>query len=138
MPSVMVSSAAYLFVAVMANASELSSPGREAIIEILTTSKGWSVFVEHGGGEQPSNRAFRGRYEFFRRGSEVVGRTTHLAPGFNGEFEVIVRDNGFDFQRCCGYPPSTPKTSVDYDPNDKTYSFKRANVPQKWWFSPEP
>lgn len=137
MRAIVILFAACLIVATLARASEGSSPGREAIIEILTKPKGWYVFIEHGGGAQPSARAGAQRYEFFRRGSEVVGRTTHLAPGFNGEFEVIVRDNGFDFQRCCRYPPSTPKTSVDYDPNDKTYPFKRMNMPQKWWFSPQ-
>lgn len=130
-------SAACLFATTLANASDSASPGREAIAEIMTRAKAWHVFIEHGGGEQPSNRAGVQRWEFFRRGTDVVGRTTHMAAGFNGEFEVIVRDNGFDFQRCCLYPSGTPKTSVDYDPTDAKYPFKRTTTPQKWWFSPE-
>jgi hypothetical protein len=130
--------AAWLLAAGIAGASNPSSPGREAIIEILTKAKSWTVYIEHGGGDKPSDRAGVQKYQFFRRGSEVVGRTMQLAPGFNGEFKVIVHDNGFDFERCCRYPPGTPMTSIDYDPNDKTYPFKRADTPQKWWFSPEP
>ena len=67
----------------------------------------------------------------------MVGRTTHYARGLNSDFEVVVRDSGFDYQRCCGYSPTAPKTSVEYDPNNKVYPFKRTNTPQKVWFSPD-
>jgi len=126
-----------LSVAALASAADNTGPGRETIAEILTRAKAWHVFIEHGGGEQPSSRAGVQRWEFFRRGDEVVGRTVHMAPGYNGEFEVTVRDNGFDFARCCRYPPGTPMSSVDYDPKDAKYPFKRTTTPQKWWLSPE-
>jgi len=126
-----------LFTIPMAGASDPSSPGREAIIEMLTKPKAWSVYIEHAGGEKPSNHAGVQHWKFFRRGSEVVGRTMQLASGYNGELKVIVRDDGFDFERCCMYPPNYPMTSVYFDPSDKTYPFKRSNTPQKWWLSPE-
>jgi hypothetical protein len=76
-----------------------------------------------------------------RRGTEVVGRTTALAEGFNCEFKVRVRDDGVDLHprsRACNdrYADDAPYTKFEFDPADAIYPFKRLNVPQKWWLSP--
>ena len=118
-------------------AAQSLETGREAVAELLTKTKSWTVYIEHGGGDVPTSRAGVGRWEFVRRGSEIVGRTLHLAPGLNGEFQVVVRDNGFDYRRCCGYPANYPLTSINYHPEDKKYPFKRTDAPQKVWLSPQ-
>jgi hypothetical protein len=64
-----------------------------------------------------------------------------MAAGYNCEFTVRLRDDGFDFSAkargCGGYTDDMSFTSVQYDAGDSAYPFKRLNVPQKWWFSPQ-
>ena len=57
--------------------------------------------------------------------------------GSNCEFNLTVRDDGFDFQRCGGFSEASV-ASLEYYPDDKTYPFKRLNVPQKLWLAPKP
>ena len=57
--------------------------------------------------------------------------------GSNCEFNLRIRDDGFDFQRCGGFSEASV-ASLDYYPDDKTYPFKRLNVPQKLWLAPKP
>ena len=127
--------------ALQALASERSAPGREAIGTILTEAKGWAILIETTESLTPGDRANTKSVEFFRRGSDVVGRTTSMAPGYNCEFTVRLREDGFDFSAkargCAGYTDDMPFTSVQYDAADSAYPFKRLNVPQKWWFSPK-
>jgi hypothetical protein len=118
-----------------------AGPGVQAITEMLTSTPGWAVFIETTPELKPTDRATKAGYQFLRRGTEVVGRTTALAEGFNCEFKVRVRDDGVDLHprsRACNdrYADDAPYTSLAFDPADSTYPFKRLNVPQKWWLSP--
>jgi hypothetical protein len=111
------------------------------IADLLTRTPGWTVFIEWTPALQPGERADRAGYQFFRRGDEVVGRTTALAEGFNCEFKVRVTDRGVELHarsRACNerYGDDAPYTVFDFDPEDRLYPFKRLNVPQKWWLSP--
>jgi hypothetical protein len=119
-----------------------AAPGAEAITEILTSSLGWTVFIDTTPELKPTDRATKAGYQFLRRGTEVVGRTTALAEGFNCEFKVRVRGDGIDLHprsRACNdrYGDDAPYTLLDFDPADAVYPFKRLNVPQKWWLSPQ-
>lgn len=118
-----------------------AAPGTETVKEILTRASGWVVFIETTTELTPGERATRAGYRFDLRGGEVVGRTTALAEGFNCEFKVRVRDDGVDLHprsRACNdrYADDAPYTSLDYDPADAKFPFKRLGVPQKWWLSP--
>ena len=120
-----------------------AGPGKEAIAERLTGTPGWVVYIDTTPELQPTDRATRAGYQFFRRGAEVVGRTTALAEGFNCEFKVHVRDSGVDLHpksRACNerYGDDAPYTQLEFDPADSAYPFKRLNVPQKWWLAPKP
>lgn len=120
-----------------------SPPGAEAITRILTGAPGWVVFIETTPAQTPGERATRAGYRFFLRDGEVVGRTTAMAEGFNCEFKVRVRDDGVDLHprsRACNdrYTDDAPYTRFEYDPADARFPFKRLNVPQKWWLSPQP
>lgn len=116
-------------------------PSAEAVAEVLVAAPGWTVFIETTPEMRPTERATKAGYQFFRRGDQVVGRTTALADGFNCEFKVRVREGGVDLHpksRACNdrYGDDAPYTSFDYDPADATFPFKRLSVPQKWWLSP--
>ena len=126
-----------------APAANAAGPGAEAITRILTSAPGWVVFIETTPERQPGERATRAGYRFFLRGSEVVGRTTAMAEGFNCEFKARVRDDGVDLHprsRACNdrYGDDAPYTALQYDPADARFPFKRLDVPQKWWLSPQP
>jgi len=115
--------------------------GADAIADVLVSTPGWTVFVETTPQLRPGERATRAGYEFFRRGDQVVGRTTAMAEGFNCEFKVRVRDGGVELHpksRACNdrYGDDAPYTHLEYDPGDATFPFKRLSVPQKWWLSP--
>ena len=117
------------------------TPASEAITDLLVRPQGWVVFIETTPQLQPTERATRAGYQFFRRHGEIVGRTTALAEGFNCEFKVRVRDDGVDLHpksRACNdrYGEDAPYTMFAFDPGDSTYPFKRLDVPQKWWMSP--
>ena len=118
-----------------------AAQGVDAITKILTNTPGWIVFIDTTPEARPTDRATRAGYEFFRRGEDVVGRTTALAEGFNCEFAVRIRENGVDLHprsRACNdrYGDDAPYTMLEFDPTDNTYPFKRLSVPQKWWLSP--
>lgn len=127
---------------VLAAGSWAAQPGAEAITQILTASPGWAVFIETTPELKPTDRATKAGYQFSRRGTEVVGRTTAMAEGFNCEFKVRVKDDGIELHprsRACNdrYGDDAPYTRLDFDAADATYPFKRLNVPQKWWLSPQ-
>ena len=118
-----------------------AGPGAEALTEILTSTAGWAAFIETTPELKPTDRATKAGYQFFRRGTDLIGRTTALAEGFNCEFKVRVRDSGIDLHprsRACNdrYGDDAPYTMLEFDPTDAVYPFKRLNVPQKWWLSP--
>lgn len=126
----------------LADAGHAAAPGAESIAQLLTSASGWTVFIETTPDARPSDRATRAGYAFFRRGPDVVGRTTALAEGFNCEFKVRVRDDGVDLHprsRACSdrYGDDAPYTRLVFDPADSTYPLKRVDVPQKWWLSPQ-
>lgn len=126
----------------IAEAAYAAGPGAESVAQTLTSVPGWTVFIETTPDAKPSDRATRAGYAFFRRGQEVVGRTTALADGFNCEFKVRIRDDGVDLHprsRACSdrYGDDAPYTRLELDATDSVYPFKRLNVPQKWWLSPQ-
>ena len=138
-PATALSAALALLAATCAGAAP---PASETIAQILVRPQGWWVYIETTPQRQPSERATKAGYQFFRRGAEVVGRTTAMAEGFNCEFKVRVREGGVDLHprsRACNdrYTDDAPYTSFDHDPADPKYPFKRLNVPQKWWLSPQ-
>lgn len=121
-------------------ATEKPALGQEAMANIMTGGKGWEVLIELTTETKPSDRATKLGFEFVRRGSEVVGRTTNLLAGANCEFRVVLRDDGFDFQAprgCSGANENEPLTSVEYDAKDEKYPFKRLTAPMKWWLTPK-
>ena len=131
---------AYLLLVSNGSASD-NVPGQEAIKDILTGAKGWTFLSEFTDGSTPTERANTVTWEFQREGSGIKGRTTHLAAGFNCEFEVAIRDGGFDFNsraRGCSQFDVTIMLPLYYDPKDGTYPFKnRPSSPQKMWLMPK-
>src|SRR5829696_3239365 len=97
-----------------------NAPGQEAIKEMLTGTKDWTLLFEFTDGSTPTERANKVGWEFQREGSAIKGRTTHLAAG-NCEFEVAPRNDGFDFNSrargCSGYDV-TLMVPLYYDPKD--------------------
>ncbi len=109
---------------------------------VLTSPPGWAMFVDTTPELKPTDRASRFSFQFFERGGEVVGRTTGMAEGFNCEFKVRVRHDGVDLHprsRGCNdrYGDDAPWTMLQYDSADAVFPFKRLNVPQKFWLSPQ-
>ena len=129
--------ALFLLLVSTSSAFDSSPTGAEAIRELLTRVKEWTVLRELTPASTPTDGAGVEGFEFFLRGGELVGRTTHMADGYNCEFVVIVRDNGFDFSRCGGYSIAELR-SVDYDAGDTKYPFKRLDAPVKVWLTPKP
>jgi len=131
--SVFASCLLFVFVA---STTEKGTSGQQAIKEILGGTKRWTFIFEFTPENLPTDRASSTEFEFFWRGSEFVGRTTKFVGGSNCEFNLTIRDDGFDFQRCGGFGEASV-ASLDYYPDDKAYPFKRLNAPQKLWLAPK-
>jgi hypothetical protein len=103
-----------------ATAAETTAPGHKAIEEILLGPKRWIVFYEWTAEMTPGNQAIPNELEFFRRASEMAGRTVNFVGAMNCEFKIVLRDDGFDYPHCYS---TDVLVAVNYDPNDKKYPF---------------
>ena len=132
---------AWLFLTLAAVAPAQPQPGEEAIKDILTGVKGWSVLAEFTQSGTPSNNATKLAWQFYREGSKVRGRTTNMAPGYNCDFDIVVLEDGFEFStraRWCTDVTDPVTTRLVHDPADKAYPFKNLDTPLKWWLAPQP
>lgn len=110
-------------------------------MNILTSNKGWIVYAEFTQGTTPTEKATRLGWRFLQDGHVVKGRTTGMAEEYNCDFDIVVRDDGFEFStraRWCAAGTVTVMTPLTYDATDKTYPFKNLSTPLKWWLAPKP
>jgi hypothetical protein len=104
-----------------------NAPGEQAIRNILTKPKSWTLYYDHTDSLTPPANATKMTFAYFERDGKLMSR--HVVEFGGCELEVALRNDGFSFRWC---PPLEGAPSLSYDPGDPQYPFKNRE-PRKMW-----
>jgi hypothetical protein len=136
---VLTSGCVTLFAGASYGQSERGLPvGVEAIKRMLTGQKQWTLYWDRAPVSRPrlgsvtTDRSPSATLEFMRVGPRVIGHGEgDQVHHVECEFEVTVREDGFNFVGCVG-----SDKSMTYDPDDREYPFKGRTEGTLFWLAP--